>query len=155
MKTKIEELTIKSSELNVDTEKNKEEIRKVGRALEGEKVMNAKVFEELSEHDSKIGQELIQQKETMNDALTDLVRDINKFRNLLAETREKTENSEEEVMSRLTTMRRTVEELKEKTWKLDSSTRNNLVFYGIKEDAGGGNTEWAVKEVEIERSELC
>ena len=84
----------------------------------------------------------------MNDALTDLVRDINKFRSLLAETREKTDNSEEDVMSRLTAMRRTVEELKEKTWKLDSSTKNNLVFYGIKEDAGSGNTEWAVKEVE-------
>lgn len=147
LKTKVDELTVKSNELNFDTEKNKEEIRKVGRALDGEKKTNSKVFEELSDHDSKIGQELIQQKETMNDALTDLVRDINKFRSLLTETREKTENSEEEVMSRLTSMRRTVEELKEKTWKLDTSTRNNLVFYGIKEEAGSGNTEWAVKEV--------
>ena len=66
---------------------------------------------------------------------------------LLADTRDKTENSEEEVMSKLTAMRRTVEELKEKTWKLDTSTKNNLVFYGIKEDASG-NTEWTVKEVE-------
>ena len=83
----------------------------------------------------------------MNDALSDLVRDINKFRTALMETREKTETSEEEVMSKLLAMRRTVEELKEKTWELDTSTRNNLVFYGIKEDAGSGNTEWAVKEV--------
>ena len=49
-------------------------------------------------------------------------------------------------MNKLLAMRRTVEELKEKTWQLDTSTRNNLVFYGIKEDAGSGNTEWAVKE---------
>ena len=83
----------------------------------------------------------------MNDALSDLVRNINQFRTDLVETKDKTENSGEEVMNKLLAMRRTVEELKEKTWELDTSTRNNLVFYGIKEDAGSGNTEWAVKEV--------
>ena len=83
----------------------------------------------------------------MNDALSDLVRNINQFRTDLADTKEKTEKSSDEVMSKLLAMRRTVEELKEKTWELDTSTRNNLVFYGIKEDAGSGNTEWAVKEV--------
>ena len=83
----------------------------------------------------------------MNDALSDLVRNINMFRTDLAETKEKTDISGEEVMNKLLAMRRTVEELKEKTWELDTSTRNNLVFYGIKEDAGSGNTEWAVKEV--------
>ena len=88
----------------------------------------------------------------MNDALSDLVRDINKFRTSPVETREKTETSEEEVMSKLLAMRRTVEELKEKTWELDTSTRNNLVFYGIKEDAGSGNTEWAVKEVSEDKT---
>ena len=40
-----------------------------------------------------------------------------------------------------------MEELKEKTWELDTNTRNNLVFYGIKEDGTTGNTEWAVREV--------
>ena len=89
----------------------------------------------------------IHHQETMNDALSDLVRNINQFRTDLADTKEKTEKSSDEVMSKLLAMRRTVEELKEKTWELDTSTRNNLVFYGIKEDAGSGNTEWAVKEV--------
>ena len=40
-----------------------------------------------------------------------------------------------------------VEELKEKTWELDTSTRNNLVFYGIVEEDGPGNVEWSVREV--------
>ena len=83
----------------------------------------------------------------MNDALSDLVRNINMFRTDLAETKEKTDISGEEVMNKLLAMRRTVGELKEKTWELDTTYRNNLVFYGIKEDAGSGNTEWAVKEV--------
>ena len=88
----------------------------------------------------------------MNDALSDLVRNINQFRTDLVETKDKTENSGEEVMNKLLAMRRTVEELKEKTWELDTSTRNNLVFYGIKEDAGSGNTEWAVKEVSEDKT---
>ena len=40
-----------------------------------------------------------------------------------------------------------MEELKEKTWELDTSTRNNLVFYGIVEEDGPGNVEWSVREV--------
>ena len=30
----------------------------------------------------------------------------------------------------------TVEELNEKIWELDKSWKNNLVFYGVREDAG-------------------
>ena len=81
------------------------------------------------------------------DALTDLVRDINKLRTDLAEMGDKTENHHEEAVSKLQSMNKTVEELKEKTWELDTSNRNNLVFYGIKEDDRSGNTELAVKEV--------
>ena len=81
------------------------------------------------------------------DALTDLVRDINKLRTDLAEMGEKTENHHEEAVSKLQSMNKTVEELKEKTWELDPSNRNKLVFYGIKEEAGSGNTELTVKEV--------
>lgn len=45
-------------------------------------------------------------------------------------------------------MWRTIEELREKTWELDTSTRNNLVFYGLKDDEEGGSTaEWMVKEL--------
>ena len=46
-----------------------------------------------------------------------------------------------------------MEELKEKTWELDTNTRNNLVFYGIKEDGTTGNTEWAVREVVKDETE--
>ena len=42
-----------------------------------------------------------------------------------------------------------MEDLKEKTWELDTNTRNNLVFYGIKEEGAPGNTEWAVREVSM------
>ena len=44
-----------------------------------------------------------------------------------------------------------MEDLKEKTWELDTNTRNNLVFYGIKEEGVPGNTEWAVREVSVEK----
>ena len=38
-----------------------------------------------------------------------------------------------------------VETLREQIWELDTTNRNNLVFYGIKEDAG--TAEFAVKEI--------
>ena len=40
-----------------------------------------------------------------------------------------------------------MEGLKERTWELDSSTVDNLVFYGIEEDNVPDNTQAAVKEV--------
>ena len=47
-----------------------------------------------------------------------------------------------------------MEDLKEKTWELDTNTRNNLVFYGIKEEGAPGNTEWAVREVSSMRARI-
>lgn len=84
----------------------------------------------------------------MNDALTNIVRDLNKFRSVLSQNKDQQETYHREVSSRLTNLKRTVEDLKEKTWKLDNSTRSNLVFYGIKEDGSCCNAEFAVKEVQ-------
>ena len=83
----------------------------------------------------------------MDDAVSDLVKDINKLRLELGDTRSKGETVNEELLGKLSFMRRLVEELREKTWELDTNTRNNLVIYGIKEEGNPGNTEWAVKEV--------
>ena len=52
-----------------------------------------------------------------------------------------------QVRGKLGLLRRVVEELREKTWELDTNKRNNLVLYGIREEASPGNTEWAVREV--------
>ena len=82
----------------------------------------------------------------MDDAVSDLVKDINKLRLDLGDTRSKSESCNEELLGKLSFMRRLVEELREKTWELDTNTRNNLVIYGIKEEGNPGNTEWAVKE---------
>ena len=82
----------------------------------------------------------------MDDAVSDLVKDINKLRLELGDTRSKGESANEELLGKLSFMRRLVEELREKTWELDTNTRNNLVIYGIKEEGNPGNTEWAVKE---------
>ena len=82
----------------------------------------------------------------MDDAVSDLVKDINKLRLELGDTRSKGESVNEELLGKLSFMRRLVEELREKTWELDTNTRNNLVIYGIKEEGNPGNTEWAVKE---------
>ena len=38
-----------------------------------------------------------------------------------------------------------VESLKEQLWEIDTSNRNNLVFYGIKEESGP--PELAIKDV--------
>ena len=97
LKNKITELSEKTSELKLNNEKNNEDILKASRGLDNDKKSNARQFEESSENDSKFGQELLQQKvklesvtwgrfcslhiqETMNDALSDLVRNINMFR---------------------------------------------------------------------------
>ena len=102
----------------------------------------------------------------MNEALTSIVRDLNKFRGVLSQSKvfklmakvkiiintnytlqDQSDSYQREVTSRLTNIKRTVEDLKEKTWKLDNNTRSNLVFYGIKEDGSCCNAEFAVKEV--------
>ena len=71
----------------------------------------------------------------MDDAVSDLVKDINKLRLDLGDTRSKGESCNEELLGKLSFMRRLVEELREKTWELDTNTRNNLVIYGIKRRA--------------------
>ena len=83
----------------------------------------------------------------MNEALTNIVRDLNKLRLTLSQSKEETANYQAGLSTRLTNLKLTVEELKEKTWKLDVNTRSNLVFYGIREDGSGSNAEFAVKEV--------
>ena len=88
----------------------------------------------------------------MNEALTNIVRDLNKFRSVLSQSKDQSESYQREVHSRLTSIKRTVEDLKEKTWKLDNNTRSNLVFYGVKEEADTPDT--LVKEV-IRRSDCC
>ena len=45
-----------------------------------------------------------------------------------------------------------MESLKEQLWEMDTSNRNNLVFYGVKEEADTPDT--LVKEV-IRRSVCC
>ena len=86
----------------------------------------------------------------MDDAVSDLVKDITKLRLDLGDIRIKGESCNEGLLGKLSFMRRLVEELREKTWELDTNTRNNLVIYGIKEEGNPGNTEWAVKEARQE-----
>ena len=86
-------------------------------------------------------------KETVNEALTNIVRDLNKFRISLSQSKEEGDSYQAQLSSRITNLKLTVEDLKEKTWKLDNNTRSNLVFYGIKEDGSCCNAEFAVKEV--------
>ena len=86
-------------------------------------------------------------KETVNEALTNIVRDLNKFRISLSQSKEEGTNYQAQLSSRITNLKLTVEDLKEKTWKLDVNTRSNLVFYGIKEDGNCCNAEFSVKEV--------
>ena len=62
LKAKISELSDQTTKIEIESHRNEEDILKFSRALEKEKKENSKKFEELSEHDSKFGQELLQQK---------------------------------------------------------------------------------------------
>merc|ERR1711971_212239 len=133
LKDKLDELLIKANEISENSKQNSDNVFRLEEKVEKEKKSTQRVFEELADHDTKLDKELIHQKETMNEALTSIVRDLNKFRGVLSQSKDQSDSYQREVNSRLTNIKRTVEDLKEKTWKLDNNTRSNLVFYGIKE----------------------
>ena len=54
--------------------------------------------------------------------------------------------SSEGALSTVVRLERTVEGLKEEMWELDTNNRNNLVFYGIRED-GASTSETAVRDI--------
>ena len=86
-------------------------------------------------------------QDALNIAQADLVREMSKISTELADTAEKRGDFHAEAMEKVHFLGKSVEELKERTWELDSSTNDNLVFYGIEEDNGSDNTELAVKEL--------
>ena len=45
-------------------------------------------------------------------------------------------NKGQDTDTKVKDLEETVEELNEKIWELDKSWKNNLVFYGVREDAG-------------------
>ena len=75
------------------------------------------------------------------------MREMSKISTELADMAEKRGDFHAEAMEKVRFLRKSVEELKERTWELDSSTVDNLVFYGINEDNVTDNIEAAVKEV--------
>jgi len=139
LKTQINKISDVLNEISVEDESNKESGLRCERKIEMLLKENDRNFEKFSENDAKFGQELLQQKETMDDAVSDLIRDINKLRSDLSDSRTHSDSVHDEILGKIIFLRRNVEELKEKTWELDSNTRNNLVFYGIKEE-GQGNS---------------
>ena len=75
------------------------------------------------------------------------MREMSKISTELADMGERREHFYKKAMDKILVMRKSVEELKERTWELDSSTHDNLVFYGIKENNVSDNIELVVKEV--------
>ena len=86
-------------------------------------------------------------QDALSTAQADLVREMSKINTELADMAEKTGDDYAEAMEKVRFLRKSVEGLKERTWELDSSTVDNLVFYGIEEDNVSDNTEVVVKEV--------
>ena len=86
-------------------------------------------------------------QDALNTAQADLVREMSKISTELADMAEKRADCHAEAMEKVRFLRKSVEVLKERTWELDSSTVDNLVFYGIEENNKSDNTEVAVKEV--------
>ena len=52
-------------------------------------------------------------------------------------------------MPQVKEMEESLEDIQEKLWELDKSWQNNLVFYGVKSDAGGAEEQPAVTEAKI------
>jgi hypothetical protein len=86
-------------------------------------------------------------QDALSTAQADLAREMSKISTELADMAEKRGDDYAEAMGKVRFLRKSVEGLKERTWELDSSTVDNLVFYGIEEDNVSDNTEVAVKEV--------
>ena len=86
-------------------------------------------------------------QDALSTAQADLARETSKISTELADMAEKRGDDYAEAMEKVGFLRKSVEGLKERTWELDSSTVDNLVFYGIEEDNVSDNTEMAVKEV--------
>ena len=89
-------------------------------------------------------------QDALSTAQADLAREMSKISTELADMAEKRGDDYAEAMEKVRFLRKSVEGLKERTWELDSSTVDNLVFYGIVEDNVSDNTEVAVKEVSEE-----
>ena len=75
------------------------------------------------------------------------MRDMSKISTELSDMGERREHFYKKAMDKILVMGKSVEELKERTWELDSSTHDNLVFYGIKENSMSDKLELVVKEV--------
>ena len=86
-------------------------------------------------------------QDALSTAQADLAREMSKISTELADMAEKRGDDYAEAMEKVCLLRKSVEGLKEMSWELDSSTVDNLVFYGIEEDNVSDNTEVAVKEV--------
>ena len=116
LKMKLEDLSDKFTELSEDENKVKESNLLHGQMIESLKRDNDKIFQKLSDNDSKFDKELIHQKvlyvllsrfdyqrrssyvqETLEDAVSDLMKDLAKLRVEQADTRQRGEQAQEEV----------------------------------------------------------
>jgi hypothetical protein len=86
-------------------------------------------------------------QDALNTVQANLLREMSKISTELAVMAEKRGECHAEAMEKVRFLSKSVEGLKERTWELDSSTVDNLVFYGIEEDNVSDNIEAAVKEV--------
>ena len=59
---------------------------------------------------------------------------------------ERADKTSEDATTTVTKLEKAMDGLKEEMWELDTNNRNNLVFYGIREE-GTGSGEAAVREV--------
>ena len=117
LKMKLEDLSDKFTELSEDENKVKESNLLHGQMIESLKRDNDKIFQKLSDNDSKFDKEIIHQKvlyydpdlmiildlhiacvqETLEDAVSDLMKDLAKLRVDQADTRQRGEQAQEEV----------------------------------------------------------
>ena len=115
LKMKLEDLSDKFTELSEDENKVKESNLLHGQMIESLKRDNDKIFQKLSDNDSKFDKEIIHQKvlyydpdltyqrrssyvqETLEDAVSDLMKDLAKLRVEQADTRQRGEQAQEEV----------------------------------------------------------
>merc|ERR1712064_176139 len=91
MREKLESLLEKVNFTSINSKQNSMNVSQLEEKIEREKESSFRVFEEMKDHDAKLDKELITQKESMNDALTNIVRDLNKFRSVLTHNTDESE----------------------------------------------------------------
>jgi len=136
-----EHLKVNKTEL----EKTKWENAKLREELGHQNAKFEDIFETLQKEDRDIVHSLAKQKSKAEESIEYLKYEVNEMKGRLNSGVDKIDKTSDSATSRVEKMENMVEALKEQLWELDTANRNNLVFYGVREE--GFSPEAAIRDV--------